>query len=66
MLLNYSTYIQHKRELVKDEVWDAYANALGRHVTAPGFAIARERIKVGYPKSFQKTVSDRFGTSVTA
>lgn len=66
MSLIYSAFIQHERNLVEDEVWEAYANALGRHITAPGFATAWERIKTGYPASFQKVVSDRFGSKTAA
>ncbi|MEM9846232.1 MAG: hypothetical protein AAF965_15635 [Pseudomonadota bacterium] len=62
MSLIYSGYIQHERGLVEDEVWDAYANALGRHIEAPGFATAWSRIKTGYPGSFQTEVSDRFNS----
>lgn len=60
MSLVYSAYIQHKRELVEDEVWDAYLNALERHMQEPGFAEAWLRISVGYPKSFQDLITKRF------
>ena len=63
MSLIYSAYIQHERDLVEDEVWEAYANALGRHIAAPGFATAWDRIKVGYPVSFQEKVAKRFPES---
>ena len=43
-----------------DEVWDAYLNALARHMQAPGFAEAWLRIGVGYPKSFQDLIEERF------
>ena len=58
--LIYSAYMQHERELVEDEVWDAYLNALARHMQAPGFAEAWLRISVGYPKSFQDLIRERF------
>ena len=38
MSLIYSAFIQHERDLVEDEVWEAYVNALERHLRAPGFA----------------------------
>lgn len=60
MSLIYSAYIQHKRDLVEDEVWDAYLNALERHMQAPGFSEAWRRICVGYPKSFQDLIKERF------
>ena len=61
--LIYSAYMQHERDLVEDEVWDAYLNALTRHMEAPGFAEAWLRICVGYPKSFQDLIEKRFPRS---
>ncbi len=58
--LIYSAFMQHERELVEDEVWDAYLNALARQMQAPGFAEAWLRIGVGYPKSFQELIKQRF------
>jgi len=60
MSLVYSAYIQHRRGLVEHEVWDAYLNALERHMQATGFAQAWLRIDVGYPKSFQDLIRKRF------
>ena len=60
MSLIYSAYIQHRRDLVEDEVWDDYLNALGLHMQAPGFSDAWRCICVGYPKSFQDLVEERF------
>lgn len=60
MSLIYSAYIQHKRDLVEDEVWDAYLSALERHMQAPGFADTWTRIGAGYPKSFQDVIDKRF------
>jgi len=56
MSLIYSAFIQHERDLVEDEVWAAYAAALGRHMQAPGFVSTWEQIKVGYPQSFQQEI----------
>lgn len=58
--LIYSAFMQHERDLVKDEVWDAYLNALERHMQAPGFAEAWLRISAGYPKSFQDLIEEKF------
>ena len=52
--------MQHERDLVKDEVWEAYLNALERHMTAPGFVEAWLRIAVGYPASFQDLINNKF------
>ena len=60
MSLIYSAYIQHKRDLVEGEVWEAYLNALGRHMQAPEFFEAWRRICFGYPKSVYDLVKERF------
>jgi hypothetical protein len=60
MSLIYSAFIQYERDLVDEEVWDAYLNALARHIAAPGFADAWTQMKMGYPKSFRETVAKRF------
>ena len=64
MSLIYSAYIQHKRDLVEDEVWDAYLNALERHMKAPGFAETWTGIAVGYPESFQDLVRTKFPPAI--
>ena len=66
MSLIYSAYMQHKRELVEDEVWEAYLNALERHMRAPGFAQAWLRISVGYPQSFQDLIKRKFSPTAGA
>jgi hypothetical protein len=58
--LIYSAFMQHERDLVKDEVWDAYLNALELHMQAPGFVEAWSKIGVGYPKSFQELIKKNF------
>jgi hypothetical protein len=63
MSLIYSAYIQHKRDLVEDEVWDAYVRALERHMQAPGFSEVWARIGAGYPKSFQEVIGRKFPPS---
>lgn len=62
MSLIYSAFIQHERDLVDNEVWEAYMGALARHLNAPGFASTWEQIKVGYPTSFRENIAGRFGT----
>jgi len=64
MSLVYSAFIQHRRELVDDEVWEAYLHALELHMQAPGFAQAWARIRAGYPKSFQELIRERFPRNV--
>ncbi len=54
MSLIYSAFIQFERDLVDEEVWQAYVNAMSRHFTDVGFCTVWERIKNGYPKSFQR------------
>ncbi|WP_143534491.1 hypothetical protein [Roseovarius albus] len=66
MSLIYSAYMQHERELVEDEVWDAYLNALARHMQAPGFSESWLQISIGYPKSFQDLIKERFPQSSQA
>lgn len=53
MSLIYSAYTQHQRDLVDDEVWQAYVGALKRHLEAPGFIAVWNEIQIGYPKSFR-------------
>lgn len=60
MSLIYSAFGQHQRELIEDEVWMAYINALKRHIEAPGFSATWDQIKVGYPQSFQQDIAARF------
>ncbi len=60
MSLIYSAFIQFERELVEDEVWEAYLNALARHMADPGFAEAWGAMKMGYPASFRACVAERF------
>ena len=60
MSLIYSAFIQYERDLVEEEVWDAYLNALARHIVAQGFAEAWQAMQMGYPKSFREVVAERF------
>ena len=58
--LVYSAFIQHERNLIEDEVWEAYFNALKRHIQEYGLKDVWENIKVGYPKSFQEAILSLF------
>ena len=64
MSLIYSAFIQFERGLVEQEVWQAYVNALARHMEAPRFREAWAEISIGYPASFQKEMKAKF-SSVT-
>lgn len=56
MTLSYSAFIQHQENLIDDETWDAYVNAVGIHLAHPGFAESWNDFKGGYPKSFRKLI----------
>ena len=57
MSSNNAAFIQHERDLVVAEVWDAYVNALKRQSQAPEFAGIWEQIKEGYRKSFLREIA---------
>jgi predicted TIM-barrel enzyme len=57
MSLFYSAFVQHGQELIDDEVWEAYADALRRYLSAPGFLIVWTSMETGYPKSFRDMVN---------
>lgn len=57
MSLFYSAFVQHSQELIDDEVWDAYATALRRYLSSPGFLLAWTIFETGYPKSFRNMVN---------
>lgn len=56
MSLSYSAFVQHGQELIDDEVWKAYATALRRYLSKPGFLLAWPTFETGYPKSFRDMV----------
>jgi hypothetical protein len=56
MSLFYSAFVQHGQELIDDEVWEAYATALRKYLSKPGFALAWTTFETGYPKSFRDLV----------
>jgi len=57
MSLSYSAFVQHGQELIDDEVWDAYENALRRYLGRPGFLTAWRSFETGYPKSFRDMIN---------
>lgn len=57
MSLFYSAFVQHGQGLIDDEVWDAYATAMRRYLSSPGFLLAWTTFETGYPKSFRDMVS---------
>ena len=59
MSLIYSAFVQNEGKLVDDDVWAAYLNALSRHMEAPGFFLAWDKIKDGYPESFLNALAQR-------
>lgn len=57
MSLSYSAFVQHGQELIDDEVWDAYATALRKYLSSPGFLLAWTTFETHYPKSFRDMVN---------
>ena len=56
MSLTYSAYVQFQQQLIDDEVWDAYFNALNEYMKAPGFHESWKSFENHYPKSFRDMV----------
>ena len=56
MSLVYSAFVQFQEDLIDDETWDAYVNAVRAHKEHPGFAASWDVSKAGYPKSFRDLV----------
>jgi hypothetical protein len=57
MSLTYSAYVQYQNQLIDDEVWDAYHNALKGYLKAKGFAESWKIFEMNYPKSFRDMVN---------
>jgi hypothetical protein len=57
MSLTYSAYVQFQNQLIDDEVWDAYHNALKAYMKAPGFLESWKSFELSYPKSFRDMVN---------
>ncbi len=63
--LTYSAYVQHRRGLMDQEVWDAYLNAIKRYIASPGFVEIWETIKNNYPTSFRRHIGRHIdGTAI--
>jgi len=60
MSLSYSAYVQHQQNLIDDEVWDAYVNAMVLRLDKPGFLTSWRGIEMGYPASFRAVINARF------
>jgi hypothetical protein len=58
MSLSYSAYVQFQNQLIDDEVWHAYHNALNKYMEAPGFCESWKSFETHYPKSFRDLVND--------
>ncbi len=56
MSLFYSAFVQYGQELIDDEVWEAYFNALKRYLSTPGFRLIWKTMEFTYPKSFRDIV----------
>ncbi len=56
MSLVYSAFVQFNRDLITEEVWEAYMMAIKRETRGPGFAEGWNRIKESYPASFRTTI----------
>ena len=57
MSLTYSAYVQFQQQLIDDEVWDAYFNAVNKYMEAPGFHDSWKGFENNYPKSFRDMVN---------
>ncbi len=56
MSLSYSAYVQYGQKLIDDEVWQAYANALRKYLSAPGFRVTWKAMEMSYPESFRRMI----------
>lgn len=57
MSLTYSAFVQFQNQLIDDEVWDAYFNALNKYMEKPGFHESWKSFEMSYPKSFREMVN---------
>ncbi len=58
MSLLYSAYVQHKRKLISDEVWDAYKRDIVFQFQSPGYLAAWLTFKNSYPLSFTEVMEN--------
>lgn len=56
MSLYYSAWVQFQQNLIDDEVWEAYRNALMGHLAEPGFARCWQGMAHRYPRSFRAAI----------
>lgn len=56
MSLFYCAHVQHGQDLIDDEVWQAYANALRGYLARPGFAARWKTMELSYPESFRRMI----------
>ncbi len=59
MSLTYSAFVQFQNQLIDDEVWDAYFNALNKYMEKPGFHESWKSFEMSYPKSFRDMVNNQ-------
>jgi hypothetical protein len=65
MSLIYSAYVQYQRDLISDEVWDAYKADMTKNLAEPGFFKIWSKIKDTYPSSFAVEISNIAKTKIT-
>ena len=54
--LIYSAYVQHQRQLISDEVWDAYRSGAQGKLDGQGYMGIWTELRHEYPVSFGKTI----------
>lgn len=57
MSLFYSAHVQYGQELIDDEVWEAYANALRVNLAKSGFRSRWKSMEMSYPATFRQMIS---------
>ncbi len=57
MSLYYSAYVQLQQELIDEEVWDAYFNAVQGAFVQPGFYQCWKEMETRYPLSFRQKIA---------
>ena len=57
MSLFYSAHVQYGQQLIDEEVWDAYANALRVNLAKPGYRSRWKKMEMSYPATFRRMIS---------
>lgn len=57
MSLFYSAHVQYGQQLIDEEVWEAYANALRANFARPGFQNCWRKMETSYPATFRRMIS---------